>query len=115
MTPTLSTGTITSLVIRTGDRIISMSSNDPWYRLLRALADLFIDGEINVEELSNGIRHDHPENYACPAARHVLSSIYLAIDEPSCLCDPYSETRCQCPPSDRRARLRELISPAPIW
>lgn len=111
MLATISSGSTTSMIVRSGDQIVEMHSTDPWYRLFRALADLFIAGEIDTEELSDGIRHDHPDQYTCPAARHVLSSIYLALDEPACEHggNQIGVIICNCPPADRRARLRELI------
>ncbi len=115
VTGTLTTGTLGTtyaVVIRDGDRVVSMSSADPWYRYLRALSDLFIAGEIDTDELSERLRHDHPENYTCPAAQHVLRSIYLALDEPACIHGGNISGPpivCDCPDPDRRARLRELI------
>lgn len=110
MQATLSAGPSTTIIIRDGGRVVSMSSVDPYYRYFRALADLFIANEITEAAFREKMPHDHPEVYACPAARHVVGSIYLAMDEPACLCDPYAPpTPHDCPDPDRRARLKELI------
>ena len=93
-----------------------MESNDPWYRLFRALADLFLAGEIDEDELydqavhwlGHGERVDHLRD-AYPAAAWIEGKIALACMEPDCLCDSYREQPCGCPPMDRRARLRDLM------
>lgn len=93
-----------------------LSSNDPWYRLFRALADLYLTGEIDIDQLaeqstqwlSSGPQIDRlREMY--PAAVALEGKIALAWMEPDCLCDIYRETACGCSPIDRRERLRELI------
>lgn len=114
-TGTAATATIT--ILPNGETV--MSSNDPLYRFLRAAAELFIAGEIDIEELQDiesrwstvykpGVGSFMRE-IACPAARKILGSIALAWMEPDCLCDIYREKPCGCLPMDRRERLRELI------
>jgi hypothetical protein len=94
-----------------------MSSNDPWYRLFRALADLYLAGEIDIDELADqsthwlgsGPRIDRlREMY--PAAASLEGKIALTWMEPCCPHDPH--VGCECPPltdDDWRARLRDLI------
>lgn len=101
-------------VVRDKGRVVSMFSNDPYYRLFRAMADLFIAGQVDADDVSMMVgrwahlMHDGKLT-SCPAAAHVMRSMTLAVDEPSCLCDPYRENPCDCEPMDRRARLRELL------
>ena len=111
---------ITATILPNGET--HLSSNAPWYRLFRAIADLYLAGEIEEEELSEQESHwavilssdiNKPavteREFSCPAAKALLGKIALAMMEPDCPCDPYRTERCDCPPFDRRARLRELI------
>lgn len=93
-----------------------VEANDPWYRLFRALADLYLAGEIDLDELSehstrwlhSGQRIDYlRERY--PSASALEGKIALTWMEPDCLCDIYREAACGCPPMDRQERLRQLM------
>lgn len=99
-----------------------LSSSDPWYRFFRALADLYLAGEIELEDLSEmetrwTMRFNSDLNepaivlreFACPAARELVSLIGLTCIEPECLCDPYKDNPCSCPPADHRDTLRQRI------
>jgi hypothetical protein len=116
MTPTVRTGTSSATVTVLPNGEAYLSSGDPWYRLFRALADLYLDGEIDADDLysdiigwiGNGPRLDYLQEHY-PAAKALEGKIALAMIEPGCPCDPYRETPCECEPLDRRARLRELI------
>jgi hypothetical protein len=59
-----------------------LSSSDPWYRLFRAIADLFLAGEITIDDLQDeevrwssvhmpGVGFRSRE-ITCPAARKLL-------------------------------------------
>jgi hypothetical protein len=102
------TGTGLTYVIREGGHVV-MTSTDRWFRYLRALADLFLAGEIDADYLGAQVAPLGPSDVlTCPAARHILRSIYLAIDEPDCL-HQGGTIACTCEPMDRRARLREMV------
>lgn len=103
----------TSVTVNIGTNgIAHLSSSDPWYRLFRSLAELFLAGEIDLETLQ-----DHEvrwsmdrREYACPAAREMLAMLGHAWMEPTCLHDPY--VGCHCAPKtddDVRARLRGMM------
>lgn len=111
-TGTAATSTIT--ILPNGETVLS--GNDQWYRLFRSLADLYLAGEIELDELADQSTHwigsgpqlDYlKEHY--PAAKFLEGAIALTWMEPDCLCDIYREKPCGCPPMDRRERLRELI------
>lgn len=104
---------VTVRVAASGESVLESPS--PWYRLFRALADLYLTGELDGESLltemvgwsvtADGLERD----YGCPAARELNSRICLALWEPKCGC---RDEDCGCPElteDDRRARLRELI------
>jgi hypothetical protein len=108
------TGSSLTCVIRDDGRVVSMTSTDPWYRLIRAFADLFLAGAITGEELQiqeiAWAQDRHDGRITDPAALDVLGALGLTWMEPCCPHDPY--VGCACPPltdDDRRARLREMI------
>ena len=89
-----------------------LTSNDPWYRLLMAWADLYLAGEIDEHELMTSAVHYDARDFACPAARQVCVALTLAMYEPGCICIANWEgPPCvrECVPLDRRERLRELL------
>lgn len=90
-----------------------LESNDPWYRWLRATAELFLSGEIDANELSGMIVEIVDDRGTFdPAGRQLYGSLMLAWGEPSCICIANWEgPPCirGCEPLDRRARLRELM------
>ena len=110
-----STNSVTLHVLPNGESV--MSSNDLWYRLFRAFADLYLAGEIDADTLDGEITSwsmtadRKSRQFACPAATQIVGRITLAMVEPDCPCDPYRETACSCPPADRRQRLLDLIGP----
>src|SRR5690242_158217 len=86
-----------------------MSSTDPWYRYLRAVAELFLAGEIDVSRMQM-MEVGHARDADCPAARQLRNFLSLTWMEPKCAHDFYKG--CDCPEltdDDRRARLRELM------
>jgi hypothetical protein len=111
---------LTIHILPNGESVLS--SADPLYRYLRALAELFIAGVIDADELSE---HEHRwstvykpgdgyfvREIGCPAAKQLLGSIALALMEPSCICIAnWDGPPCirNCEPMDRRARLRALM------
>ena len=112
---TARTGAGPTFTVWIGEGVQTVPSNDLWYRHLTALADLYIVGEIDNQELSDAIPRREPAALACPAARAVLGALLLAMDEPSCLCVANWEAPpCVrgCVPMDRRERLRELLGVA---
>lgn len=88
-------------------------STTPWFRFFRAAADLCITEQLDFDAFSDVVEPflhlGVTGAISDPAACALLRGITLAIDEPSCLCDPYREAPCTCEPMDRRERLRQLI------
>lgn len=97
-----------------------------WCRLFRAIADLFLAGEIDIDEFSNEEGHwstvfrggrAYRREIACPIAGRLLNAMALTWMEPGCACDPlrdprYIDPTCKHPEptdDDRRERLRELM------
>lgn len=88
-----------------------LESIDPWYRYFRAVAELFIAGEIDIRELQYATAD--PREPSCPAARDIRNKMANVWAAPNCLCDPYTRMEsCNCwklTEEYRRQWLRELI------
>jgi hypothetical protein len=111
---TTGTSAVTITILPNGQT--RMSSSDPFYRLFKAIVDLFLDEQIDFAEFYEAVtpylgRYADDEIH-CPAARALYGNISLAWMEPSCICIAnWDGPPCirGCEPLDRRARLRELI------
>jgi hypothetical protein len=113
MLETTSTNAVTVSILPNGETHLSSSS--PWYRLFKAIADLFLAGAIDTKECYEMLtphisRWADDGEFECPAAKQVYGSLMLAFWEPKCGHDFYKG--CDCPEltdDDRRARVRELM------
>lgn len=86
-------------------------SADPWYRWLRAAADLYLAGGVDLCTLDSWARMV-PDTVTCPAVRQLCGSISVVWGEPPCVCWSYWEgPPCVrgCEPWEPRERLRELM------
>lgn len=97
-----------------------MESNDPWYRYLRAVAELYIAGEIDTDQMGDSAmfarldgNKDRP--LSCPAAQRLAGQMIGAWAEPPCVCWAYQDgppciRQCvQVTEDDRREHLRDLM------
>lgn len=98
-------------VVKIGDQDHAvLSSQDPWYRYLEAVANLFLTGEIGMDDLfRRGMVSGISWQVSDPAAKQLERRIILTMDEPDCPCDPYRKEACACVPMNRRRRLAELM------